>query len=231
MKSEVKIHTKMEPAAEQARRGGGVRWKRISLAGKGPIARWKASAPGERLLRNTSIACALLLGVMTLRNADLPWTQRAAERIEQAMTMRIDLDESLGRLHFVREWMPEAVLVFWNGGARQNLHAPVTGEIEHEYSAVQPWRMYRCEGAQSVCAALDGEVVFVEQGAMSDWLVLLRHADDTETVYAYLAKTNVQQGDRVIAGDELGATAENAHSRLYFAMQRGGEAADPAEYE
>lgn len=236
MKSELKIHTQMGPAPsgqraapEEQPQSKRVLWKPIGHPRGGWWARWKASAPGDRLLRNTAIACALLLGVMTLRNADLPWTQRAVEGIEKALTMRIDLDESLGKLHFVRELVPEAALVFWNSGTERALEAPVEGSIEHEYSEKQPWRVYACAQGDPVCAALDGVVSRVEQGAMADYIVLVEHDDGLESVYAYMSAVDVQQGEKIYAGQQLGTVGEGG--RIYFALRREGEPADPGGYE
>ncbi len=57
---------------------------------------------GERLVRNSAVACALLLTVMAMKNVDQPWSRQAVEGIRQAMTMRVDWDETLGKLSFVR---------------------------------------------------------------------------------------------------------------------------------
>jgi len=46
---------------------------------------------GDALLRNGTIACALLLGILALGRLEAPWAKVASERIEQALTLRIDL--------------------------------------------------------------------------------------------------------------------------------------------
>lgn len=229
MASGLKIHTQMEPARENA-----PEQKKSPQRGKwkGKLAEvWRKSAPGDRLLRSTSIACALLLGVMALRNADLPWTQRAVSGIEQAMTMKIDLDETLGKLHFVREMVPETALVFWNAGSDDRLQAPIDGQIEHAYSDLQPWRVYVCADGSSVRAALDGKVAQVEKGAMADHIVLISHDNGLETVYAYMSGVSVGPGDEIRAGEEIGVTSAGGGSRLYFAVRLDGEGVDPGEYE
>ncbi|MDO4740541.1 MAG: M23 family metallopeptidase [Eubacteriales bacterium] len=223
----LRIHTQMGPApAEQKPSEKTPRAKGLPAGGK-----QRAAAFGDRLLRSTAIACALLLSVMALRNADLPWAQRAVEGIEKAMTMRIDLDESLGKLHFVRELVPETALVFWNAGAPQKLYAPVEGQIEHAWSKTQPWRIYVCADSAPVCAAMDGEVSRVEEGAMADHIVLITHDNGLETVYAYLAEVEVSPGERVYAGDAVGAASAGGGARVYFALRQDGAEVDPAQWE
>ena len=192
-------------------------------------ARQGAGRIGDRLLRETAVACALLLGIMALRNADLPWTRAASAGIERALTMRIDLDESIGRLYFVRELMPETALVFWNSGARETRREPVDGALEHEWTEKQPWRVYLCAPGSEVRAVLSGEVKAVEKGSNADWIVLMEHDGGRGSVYAYLAETRVQPGDRLWAGDVIGATAAAEPSRLYFELRDGGESVAPGE--
>jgi len=222
----LKIHTQMGPApAAQS----SARQKRGGAEGRRTISATAAFA--DRLLRSTAVACALLLGVMALRSADLPWTQRAVEGIERAMTMKIDLDSSIGKLHFVRRLVPETALVFWNAGSQSGLSAPVQGQIEHAWSKAQPWRIYACADGAEVYAALDGEIKQVEKGAMADYIVLITHDNGLETVYAYLADVNVQPGERIGAGDVLGVAAAGGGARLYFALRQDGAETDPAQWE
>ena len=217
MQKGLRIHTHEDPRAGDTKAKG----KRESAVRRG------AARIGDRLLRSTAVACALLLGIMALKNADLPWTRAAAAGIERALTMRIDLDESIGRLYFVRELMPETALVFWNSGARESLREPVEGRIEHEWSARQPWRVYVCQPGAEVRAALSGEVKAVEKGAMADYLVLMEHEGGRGSVYAYLAETSVQPGDRLWAGDAIGRTGASEPSRLYFELREGENSVDP----
>ena len=231
----LKIHTQMGPApavqAGQTAEKKGLRM--FTGKGKGfrPFGNRQKGEAGDGLLRHTAIACALLLSIMALRNADLPWTQRAVAGIERVMTMKIDLDESLGKRHFVRELVPETAMVFWNAGAPDRLQAPVKGSIEHEYSEMQPWRIYSCADGETICAAMDGEVARVEKGAMADYIVLITHDNGLETVYAYMTQADVAPGERVYAGDPIGVSAAGGGARVYFALLRDGAGVDPAEYE
>ena len=71
--------------------------------------------------------------------------------IESALTMKIDLDESLGKLHFVRRLVPETALVFWNAGASSGLQPPVEGQIEHAWSENYAGQTYLFFGPSHVC--------------------------------------------------------------------------------
>jgi len=243
--SRLKIHTGVRPAPEEpvreeaapqgndqnrgqkVKRKGFGRRESPSPGRKRVHSMQEGMTAGEKLLRNTAVACALLLSVMALKNADQPWTRKVTEGVKQAMTMRIDWDETLGRLSFVRSLMPETALVFLNLGDRTDLTAPAQGEITHAYTEQQPWLEYRCEASHQVAAASDGVVTAAGQGAGGDWIVLIQSGEGVETVYGYLESVYVRAGQKVKSGQQIGVTAAQADSRLYFELRENGEPADP----
>ncbi len=179
----------------------------------------------ERLLRNSFLACAVLLGILALGNIQQPWAVRASRGIEQALTMRVDLDKSLGQLSFVRSLMPESALVFFNLDADSELHAPVQGELSHPYSDAQPWLMYDCEAGADVCAAADGTISAVSPLSDGSFGVLIDHGNGMESVTANLQSVELQAGDQVLRGGVIGSAA----SSVYFELRQGGESCDPTE--
>lgn len=180
---------------------------------------------GDRMLRNTAVACALLLGVLALGNIRQPWAMRASETVQRALTMHIDLDSSIGRLSFVRDWMPESALVFFNLDGGAELAAPVAGELKHVYSDDQPWLLFACPEDSPVCAAADGTVTAVSELSGGSTGVLIDHGEGMETVYAYLSSASVQPGDAVSRGQALGQSA----AQLYFELRQSEAAVDPTE--
>ena len=139
--STLHIHTQLRPEEPivSVRKGRTRRWSR-------PHRPKERLTRGERLLRNSAIACAALLGVLALGNLDEPWAVKAREGVRQALTMRIDLDDSLGELTFVRDLMPDSALVFLNVSGGGAMLAPVDGEITHAWTALQPWTLFTGEG-------------------------------------------------------------------------------------
>ena len=180
---------------------------------------------GDRMLRNTAVACALLLGVLALGNIRQPWAMRASETVQRALTMHIDLDSSIGRLSFVRDWMPESALVFFTLDGGAELAAPVSGELKHAYSDDQPWLLFACPEDSPVCAAADGTVTAVSELSGGSTGVLIDHGEGMETVYAYLSSASVQPGDAVSRGQALGQSA----AQLYFELRQSEVAVDPTE--
>ena len=184
--------------------------------------RRKESLP-ERLLRNTAIACALLLGILTLKNVDTPWSQAAIGGIEAALTMRIDPDESLGKLSFVRSVIPESTLVFFNISGSKPLE-PVEGEVIHRFSEGQPWTLYSCAAGAPVRCVLAGTVSAVVKLDSGDWCMMVDHGGGVETMYAYIDKPSVDAGESVARGE---AVAKTLDEELYYEYRVNGESVSP----
>lgn len=181
---------------------------------------------GDRLLRNSAIACAVLLGVLAVGNIDHPWARQTSEAVERALTMHIDLDESIGRLSFVRELMPESALVFLNLSGGSEFAVPISGELSHEFSETQPWLIFACIPESSVCAIADGTVTAVSPLSDGETVgILVDHGSGLESVYAYLSDACVQPGDAVERGQMLGTT----DATLYFELRDQETAVDPTE--
>lgn len=215
------IHTTIRPP--EAAYGAGEKRKKEKT-----IVRRKRKTPfSERLLRNTAIACALLLGVLTLRNIDQPWSRAAMAGVESALTMRVDLDKSLGKLNFVKSIMPESSLVFFNlSGA--GMTEPAEGEKVHRYSRAQPWTEYACGDGAPVRCALAGTVCAVSQLDGGEWYVLVDHGGGVETLYACLNEPELDTGDALERGGEVGTVRGDC---LYFEYRRDGESVEPGAEE
>ena len=179
----------------------------------------------DRLLRNSALACAVLLGILALGNVNAPWATKAADGIRQALTMEIDLDESLGQMQFVQKLMPESALVFFNLNGGSEFAAPVQGSLTHHYDALQPWLMYACDVGSDVCAPADGVVSAVSALSDGSWGVLIDHGSGRESVMAGLKEVSLQAGDDAAKGECIGKSGES----LYFELREMGSAADPSE--
>jgi len=223
-KSKLRIHAQITPEPHEKTAPKAVRWRCIQH----PKSKHKSNKKlsyGDRLLRNSALACAVLLAVLAVGNINQPWAKRTSATIEQALTMRIDLDESIGRLSFVRSIMPESALVFLNLSGDAELARPVNGELTHAYSETQPWLTFACASGSEVFAAADGIVTAVSALPEDAVGILIDHGNGKESVYAGMDKSVVQPGDSIARGQVLG-TADTA---LYFELRENELPVDPSE--
>lgn len=178
----------------------------------------------DKLLRNSCFACATLLGILALGNVQQPWARNTSAAIEKALTMEIDLDQSLGQLKFVQKMMPESALVFFNLNAESEFLPPVQAELSHVYSPAQPWLLFQCEAGTKVCSPADGTISALSPMSGGGYGLLIDHGNGIESVIAGLSVSDVESGASVSKGSVIGKTEGN----LYYELRRGGESADPS---
>lgn len=219
--STLRIHAQVRPQADASRQPIKIE-KTAEPRHRQRRARVKLSRT-DRLLRNSAFACALLLGVLALGNVNQPWAKKASDTVERALTMRIDLDESIGALQFVRDIMPESALVFMNLSGQTALERPAEGPVSHAWSNLQPWMMFDCIAGTPVCAVGPGTVTAVTPLSENRYGVLVDHGEGVESLYAHLTGVEVAAGDSVSRGQALGKG-----DAVYFEYRLNGESVDPA---
>ncbi|MDR3051027.1 MAG: M23 family metallopeptidase [Oscillospiraceae bacterium] len=187
----------------------------------GRAVRGRGAGLAERLLRDCALCCAAALAVLALGNIRQPWAQTASATVREAVTM--DLDESLGRLRFVRNLLPESALVFWNmGSGTASYREPATGRVMHAWKQSEPWLQYACE-AQSVVAAAAGEVMAITQGEDA-YMVRVRHEEGTETLYGDLLTCIVREGEALQTGQIIGTVGDT----FFFELRKDGQPLNPS---
>lgn len=182
---------------------------------------------GEHLMRNLSVAAALLICAVTLRSGALPQLSGVADAVLTAATDDSLLDDQLGRLSFVSSLFPEAELVFGHSGA-QSLAMPVSGGVVvHTWSQEEPYLSWRTD-SDVMTSASTGEVIGVYHGNAGERLVQVLGVDGVACLYGNLAEVSVMTGDAVAAGDEIGTLMTGADA--VFEVRRDGMSMDPALY-
>ena len=227
----LRIHARVRPSEAKGAAPGTetkppIRIKAQQRPARGKIHRPRAPLTrSERLMRNSAYACALMLAILALGNVDEPWAKKASDSVEQALTMHIDLDESIGALQFVKNLMPESALVFMNLSGDSALVRPVEGPLAHTWTNLQPWLMFSCPDGSEVCASAAGTVTAVSPMSGGLYGVLVDHGEGVETLYARLSEASAAPGDAVARGQALGRSSE----AVYFEYRKGGESVDPAD--
>lgn len=225
-KNNLRIHARITPDAGVPTQPQTIRWKCLPHPKQKNTRHSRQPLSfSDRLLRNSALACALLLAVLAMGNINQPWAQRTSQTIQRALTMHIDLDESIGQLSFVQKLMPESALVFFNIGAEAELFTPVQGELTHPYDDAQPWLMFTCPDDSIVHAVDAGTVTAISELSDGSIGVLIDHGSGRESVCAYMASISVQTGDVVARGQSIGLSG----SMLYFEWRENEIPANPSE--
>ncbi len=182
-----------------------------------PVHRKKGT--NRRLLRNTSIlaAVSLCLGIGSYAVLRHPQETQA---VMSRMTAGFEYDDTLGRLHFVRNLLPESAMVFLTGETTA-IAAPTSAQVSHDWSQEEPWFEYACIGDVNACR--DGEVVTIVRNNRDAYTVRVLHADGYESIYSGLSAVHLSEQDAVSAGEQIGTAAGFAA----FELRKDGLSVQP----
>ena len=176
----------------------------------------------DNLLRNVAVVGAIVLVIIAARNLEGTPTQSVFAALQSSMEM--EWDESLGKLSFVSNLLPESVLGVWSEQESVAVLAPMGGEVVHAWSREEPY--IELQGTVTdVRAAANGEVMSIAHGMEEEVILRLRHDDHTETLYGNLAACYVDVGDYVFEGDIVATVLEG--KPLAFELRRNGRSIDP----
>lgn len=177
----------------------------------------------DRLIRNLAVVGVLLMTVVALRGSSQPEAQSVFSAIQESAGM--EWDESIGKLSFVNSLLPQALQEVWNPQAEVTVFAPLIGEILHVWSGKEPYVTIQGR-TDEIRAAANGEVMSVAHGMDEERIIRVRHDDGTEALYGNLARSHVETGQRVYAGDVIATLLEN--EPLVFELRVDGRSIDPS---
>lgn len=113
-------------------------------------------------------------------------------------------------------------------------HYPFKGKLTSRYG-MRGGRQHQgvdipLKTGDPVYATFDGKVRFSKSSGGYGNLVVIRHNNGLETYYAHLSARNVEAGDWVVAGQEIGkggSTGRSSGPHLHFEVRYYGHAMDP----
>lgn len=137
---------------------------------------------------------------------------------------KIDLTKSSDTMHF--ELVHDSC----------DFHAPIVGRLTSSYG----WRHNRphygvdvkCITGDTILNVFDGMVRISRYSSTYGHVVVVRHQNGLETLYAHLSKRSVTEGDFVEAGSLVGLggnTGRSFGSHLHFEVRYLGEPIDPLD--
>ena len=112
---------------------------------------------------------------------------------------------------------------------------PTQGQLARRFNANDTRKGIHIAGesGQSIRSAADGEVVYSGSGLIGyGELIIIKHSDSMLSAYAHNRQRQVEQGDRVQAGQQIALMGEFEPNRplLHFEIRRNGTPDDPLKY-
>ena len=176
----------------------------------------------DQLVRNLAVIGGLVLVLVAVRNSAAPEAQSVFDAIQQSMGM--EWDESLGKLSFVSNLLPEEIQEVWSETQTVELPIPLNGIVVHTWSSGEPYLLIDSEETV-VTASADGEVLAIAHGPDEERIVRIRHEDGTEAIYGNLTDCAIEQGEWIEAGETVGTLS--ADQPLAFEVRLNGRSVEP----
>lgn len=112
---------------------------------------------------------------------------------------------------------------------------PTEGRLSRRFNANDTRKGIHIAGqdSQPVRSTADGEVVYSGNGLIGyGELIIIKHSDSMLSAYAHNRERQVEQGDRVQAGQQIATMGEFEPNRplLHFEIRRNGQPDDPLKY-
>lgn len=177
-----------------------------------------------KLTRNTAFLMLLLVCLASIHNQQLPDGRTVLTAVQS--TVDQEWDESLGRITFVDNMMPQTLSVFFQEEETYSLSLPCNGTLVHLWETHAPYVSFDTAG--SVLAIADGEVMSLSHDSADQLSLRIRHENGLESVYYHLASTPLREGDMVSSGEAVGSLQEGHN--LVLDVRRNGLSIDPVAY-
>jgi len=167
-----------------------------------------------RLLRNTAFfaAVSICLGI--------GWAisrPQSSQAVMAHLTAGFEYDDTLGRLQFVSNMLPESAMVFLNTEyAVPEFCVPAGAQISHPWTQQEPWTEYACFGDISACQ--DGEIMTIVKNHAGTHTMRILHDNGYESIYSGLSAVHSKEHDTVFSGQTIGTSTGTAA----FELRRDG---------
>lgn len=152
------------------------------------------------------------------------------EDIDYTNWNTIDIHKKMYDFFFINDTLP---IVLNDTLGHRYVH-PTPGRVTSKFG-VRRWRFHygtdiKLQTGDSVYNCFDGVVRISKRSRSYGNVILVRHNNGLETLYAHLSKRHSEVGDKVKAGDCLGLggnTGRSYGSHLHFEIRFLGEALNP----
>lgn len=217
----------------------------VSARGPRPRGRNEETIPQNNpLMIKIAVSVLLALVILLLNYIQLPFTQAIVGHVRTALTQEFDLDETLGKLKFVGDILPDEIKAVFGENSGQPVFAtPARGELIHVFgeqiSLPEGDKVYSNQGIDiqteknaPFFASADGVVAAVEQHEIYGSSLWLDHGNYTFSFYGRCGDIDVKEGDRVKRGQKMGLvnTPTEGQPILHFQIWKDDKPENPLEW-
>lgn len=146
-------------------------------------------------------------GIISLATAAAIITNpTSAVQVMSRLDSGFDYDETLGRLQYVSNILPESAMVFLSKNEDStSLSLPINSDITHTWTEKEPWTEFSGQNSE-VLSCQDGEVAAVIKNREGKYTIRILHANGYESVYSGLGNICVHEHDIVDSKEIIGTS-------------------------
>ena len=139
--------------------------------------------------------------------------QQATISVMKHLDTGFDYDETLGRLQYVSNFIPDSAMVFLNSDEEDGCFiSPVSAEVTHIWRQDEPWIEFG--GASDVLSCEKGEIMSVVRNRADKYSVRVMHDQGYESVYSGLDEVFFYENDVIEKGDRIGISNDSSAFEL-----------------
>lgn len=199
-------------------------------------------AQSNPLMIKIAVSVLIALIILLLNNIELPFAQALVGHVRNALTQEFDLDDTLGKLKFVGEVLPDEIRAVFGQGQDMLFVSPVQGRVINTFGKKidledagisytnQGIDIETLENAPFFAAA-DGMVAAVEEHKVFGKSLWLDHNDRIFSFYGRCGEISVKKGEKVRRGQKLGTvmTPSDGTPVLHFQIWMNDKPQDPLD--
>lgn len=185
------------------------------------------------LIRKIFVSAIILVLVLVVRSIDTEFTQKVVGYVKDGVTKDMKVDETLGKLKFVSNFLPDAIDVF---GPQQEIPLsfaiPAEGQVVKQFGLDNTGIDILGTKSPNVYAAADGMIIAVGEDDKGAMYIKIDHGNNITTLYEGCSETIVDIGHKVGKGDRIGMMVEVSSGgyTLHFEAQMDGRPVDPLKF-
>ena len=196
------------------------------------------------LLRNMVICAVVVLIVVILKSIDTPFTRNVLGYVRDAVTTEFDIDETLGKLKFVDNWLPEGVkAVFSEQTADDQLPLDIRFSVPAEGKVIaffgeelsgkgnESKNGIDIQGSHNdrIYAVYDGYVTAIGEDEIRGKYIEITQESNIVTLYTGCSEFTVDVGYQVKKGVQIGkmGRTEDGTPIVHFETWVNGKPVDP----
>lgn len=179
----------------------------------------------KRFWTQLAVCSALFLVIAALRSVQAQPVQAALSAVRSVATTEMEWDDTIGKLEFVGNFVPESVMVFWNAPDR-TLTAPFADatllDVQGNTAVFEGRGSVRCGG--------EGRVECVE-AAQDGYCVTIAHDNGLTMQISGLQSVYVQAQERVHEGQSIGSSQRYGEAgRIAVQVTEGRRSVEAAQW-